>query len=140
MHVRGGEITILVGGRNIKKNSMWKIRKIAWGIRNLIYYFRVVWNDRDWDYAFIEILLMHKLQKTYKRYHSVKYMKNQGQFVTKPLRICVEILQRQDDGFYYMVDNWMDKHNGIGIPDLAEDRDRRVLCNIINKYLPYWWD
>ena len=38
-------------------------RSIKTGIKNLIFYFKVIWNDRFWDSYFIYILLDKKLQQ-----------------------------------------------------------------------------
>lgn len=113
---------------------MWRIRKFIKGIKNLIYYFKVIWNDNDWDYSFITDLLYVKLNKTYQRYNNKRYFVGQEDNTVKPLRICVEILNRSKNNFYWNTDNWND------IVDNCEERNRRILFAIMSKYLSYWWD
>lgn len=36
---------------------------ILYGIKNLIFYFKVIWNDRAWDYIYILELLDKKLEQ-----------------------------------------------------------------------------
>ena len=36
---------------------------LFYGIENSVYYFRVIWKDRDWDYEYILDLLHHKLKR-----------------------------------------------------------------------------
>lgn len=38
-------------------------RDIICGIKNLFYYFPVIWNDRYWDYEYLLVLLEYKLQQ-----------------------------------------------------------------------------
>lgn len=39
-------------------------RNIKYGIENLVRWFPVIWKDRNWDHAFIYIILKHKLYLT----------------------------------------------------------------------------
>ena len=36
---------------------------LFYGIENLIYYFKVIWRDRDWDYEYVLELLHYKLKR-----------------------------------------------------------------------------
>lgn len=45
-----------------------KFRNLILGIRNLNYWFRVVWNDRSWDGAYLDYMINHKLEKYLKFY------------------------------------------------------------------------
>jgi len=111
-------------------------------VRNLIYYFRVVWDDRDYDYLFTHDLLLRKLKKRLKRYESKDYVFNQEGFITKPLRICVEILEREADDFYDHTTNQFKKTES-GIVFVSERRQLEtisILHAIMGKYSMYWWD
>lgn len=52
--------------------NMWKIKAffsyirydIPYGIQNLFKWFSIVWKDRDWDYAYIFIVLKFKIHNT----------------------------------------------------------------------------
>ena len=44
----------------IKLTMKQYYRKFKQGIGNLIYYFKVIWNDRQWDYAFFYRLELKK--------------------------------------------------------------------------------
>lgn len=37
------------------------IREIIRGLRNLLYWFPIIWHDRPWDYVFLYRMLRHKL-------------------------------------------------------------------------------
>lgn len=67
-----------------KKLKLWWIC-LRIGLRNVIYYFPVIWKDRDWDWCFMMNLQKRKLEsmiKYYSRYNcfvgqeiEVRYMK-----------------------------------------------------------------
>ena len=120
---------------------MEALNKFINGIKNLIYYFNVVWKDRDWDYSYIENILEAKLTKTYKRYSSKDYFYEQDKDVVKPLRICIEILKRQRTAFYWDTTNYLE-HNGSQYcnVDNCEVRNKEILFKILDKYLYYLWD
>lgn len=39
------------------------IRKFYIGIKNLIFWFPIIWRDRDWDYHYLLKVMSHKLHK-----------------------------------------------------------------------------
>jgi hypothetical protein len=52
---------------------MIRINNIVSGVKNLFYYIRVVWEDRDWDQYFLFVLLRHKLKKMEKHFKEEAY-------------------------------------------------------------------
>jgi hypothetical protein len=87
------------------------------GIKNLFYYFKVVWKDRQWDYSFIETLLILKYKKMYSHMISKRCLKHEELDKNiQALRICINILKRREEDFYtdiwhlragqYMEFNW----------------------------------
>jgi len=121
---------------------MWKIRRFIESISNLVWYFRVVWNDHDWDHSYIHDILLRKLEKVLKRYQNAQYVGDQEKDINKPLRICVEILRRDRDGFYLQTKNaWKRKDEGYTSNfDLRESETTALLYRILGKYVMYWWD
>ena len=122
---------------------MWRIRYIITSISNLFYYFKVVWNDRDWDHAYIDYLLETKLKKVLKRYQKKNYFVGQDK-VIQQLRICLEILKRSRESFYiktWKLSDLKNKYNNKVInADRCEERDIRNLFKIMEKYYQTWWD
>jgi hypothetical protein len=43
------------------KNIKWHIKQFVHHVKNLIYWFPVIWNDYDWDYIFMLKIMRHKL-------------------------------------------------------------------------------
>lgn len=84
-------------------------RDLKTGISNLIYYFKVIWNDRQWDHVYLENLMLAKLERWYKRYSGNIQLPYEG--VEKDLqamRICINILKRRQSSWY--TDVWHSKY------------------------------
>ena len=67
-------------------------RKFKQGIGNLIYYFKVIWNDRQWDYGFFYRLELKKVQKMIKWWSSGDNVTSEKS-VLRDLRICEYLLK-----------------------------------------------
>lgn len=72
-----------------------------YGIINLINYFSIVWNDRDWDNAFTEKFLIFKLKR------QAKYISKNERFVgwereVQKINTVISLLQKDHDEFYGM--------------------------------------
>ena len=67
-------------------------RKFKQGIGNLIYYFKVIWNDRQWDYTFFYRLELKKVQKMIKWWSSGDNVTSEKS-VLRDLRICEYLLK-----------------------------------------------
>ena len=100
-------------------------RNIKKGIGNLISWFPIVWNDRDWDYYFIYDLLHFKLsrmEKYIRKYgHSVDNKKD-----ADSIKECVIILERliNDD---YVAEDWDKIHEKWGDFEFVRREDGRSI-------------
>lgn len=68
-------------------------------IKNMIYYFPIVWKDRDWDYTFIYEILKSKLKK------HAQYTYSNNQFVNSEAHadkmwLCCKLIDIQQNQFY----------------------------------------
>jgi len=148
---------------------MWRIKQFFRNIHNLIYYFKVIWNDRDWDHSYIEYILLAKYKKQYKRLVRLNKFVD-SKTTNKALKICIDILQRRKDSWYndtyfYLMHNDVIWDPVVGENDLVqiseswnisndmelynkksnearlvEERDWKLYCNIVEKYYNNWWD
>ena len=80
--------------------------RLKYGIFNLVYYFKVIWNDRHWDPYFFYILLKKKLEGM------EKFFTNKAGYVgrekdVKRIPFCIRCLNR------LIEDNYMDPENNI---------------------------
>jgi hypothetical protein len=74
-------------------------RNFARGIKNIIYWFPIIWKDRNWDSHYIFEVLKHKLTA------QANYIADQGTHVgahqdARDMRLCVELIKLIDDDFY----------------------------------------
>ena len=83
-------------------------RKFKQGIGNLIYYFKVIWNDRQWDWEFIMKIEKKKLDRMIKWY--TKEVENPSAFnsinigdVLNELKLARRLIDLiEDDGDKYI--------------------------------------
>lgn len=79
------------------EEKWWEFKQ---GISNLYYYFKVIWKDQNFDYSFIDSLLLAKLKRT-KDYLDKNIYYSMDKKVIQSLKICIDILERKEKDFYY---------------------------------------
>jgi hypothetical protein len=115
----------------IFKNISSGFRSITHGIRNIVIWTPVIWDDHDWDWAYLAKIMEFKFRKMS---HCFKYHGNSVNCEkdAKNLLICAELLKRlRDDDF---VGEDYRKHEN----QMTECQ--RLLGKMIGKYLRSWWD
>ena len=114
------------------------------GIKNLINWFPIIWNDRDFDNYYIEIMMYEKLRNTYNFFVSENSVTNwdvpEQAKSLQALRICITILERKQNEFYIMLASDLDNIKEVENIRKCEERDMKVFGKLFGKYLPYWWD
>jgi hypothetical protein len=120
------------------------MRRIIRGIKNLIKWFRVIYNDRDDDNVYLEYILYKKLYGMHKYQKQYNYHVNDKSL--QALEICIAILERRLNEWYF--DVYLDsehKYNEsrkisfiLTLHDI-EKRDWRILWRLIEKWGQYWW-
>ena len=71
------------------------------GMKNLIYWFPIIWKDRNYDHDYILTILKHKIKA------QSKHIGEKGNHVNAPMdakrmMICVNLIQKLQDSFYEM--------------------------------------
>ena len=99
---------------------------IRHGISNLIYYFRVIWEDRSWDSHYYFTLLLAKIERQRKRLQSREIFVGQN-YVIIQMRACEILLDKLIKDEYYIKGGYQ-----------HDDVER--LTKILNRYLLHWWD
>jgi len=126
------------------RNIRWAYYDLINGFRNLWRWFLVIWNDRDFDHYYIEVLLYHKLRNTLEFFESkdsiTDWEHEEPAKALKALRICVTILERRREEFYIAMCSDLDDYRLIQNIMKCEDRDMAVFGKLFGKYLSYWWD
>lgn len=80
-------------------NIQYPIKSFIQSIKNIIYYFPIIWKDRDWDYIFIYEILKSKLKK------HAQYTYSNNQFVNSEAHadkmwLCYKLIDIQQNQFY----------------------------------------
>jgi hypothetical protein len=71
------------------------------GIKNIIYWFPVIWKDRDWDDHFIFEVLKHKL-KAQSKYIGSNDRHTRSQQDARRMRLCVSLIEKVQYETYEM--------------------------------------
>jgi hypothetical protein len=74
-------------------------RSIKYGIRNLLIWFSVIWNDRDWDQWFLYKILQFKLKRMEKLQRKYGNSTNSEKYADQ-IKLAVLLLQRLIDDNY----------------------------------------
>jgi|694.fasta_scaffold00850_14 hypothetical protein len=152
------------------RNLLHSIKLFFIGLKNVYEYFPIIYKDRDWDFSFYEKLMLFKLKRMYKCLNKKRwpcdcdFEKNHS---LKALRICIKILERRKNDFYfdlikdlvdqdmafievgngyrlspdYQISSNMEKYNRVKNDSWAiEKRDYKLYHKLILEYSEYWWD
>ena len=123
-----------------------KIRYFINSVKNLIKWFPIIWNDRDWDSVYIEEMLLFKLNNMYKRFSNpnatyVDWNSKHAKPALKVLKLSIQILERRQNNYY--TDYWWSRdqtHEDLILSSQLEQRDWKLFCRLMEKYFDYWWD
>ena len=69
------------------------------GIKNIIKWFSVIWQDRNWDYTYLHILLLHKLRNMETFFRNDAYCMDANNRADD-IKYAIELLQRIIDDNY----------------------------------------
>lgn len=69
------------------------------GLKNLIYWLPVIWNDRQWDHSYLTKMLHRKLSKMEEYFRTGDFYENQEKDADN-MKICVDGLKRLIDNEY----------------------------------------
>lgn len=81
------------------------------GIKNIIYWFPIIWKDRNWDHDYIFRILQHKL-KAQSKYIGSNDRHTRAQYDAQRMNLCVNLMQKLQDSFYDLeyMDYAKDRH------------------------------
>jgi len=81
------------------------------GIKNIIYWFPIIWKDRHWDHDYIFRILQHKL-KAQSKYIGSNDRHTRAQYDAQRMNLCVNLMQKLQDSFYDLeyMDYAKDRH------------------------------
>lgn len=88
------------------------------GVKKLIYWFPIIWKDRDWDSHYIFEILKHKLSAQAK-YIGDRDIHTRAKHDASTMRLCVRLMKLVQDEFYSSEysDYHKTKHWSEPVPD-----------------------
>jgi len=108
------------------------------GVKNIWYWFPIIWKDRNWDDHYIFEILKHKL-KAQAKYIGKRDFHTRAQLDAKRMRLCIELINKVQEEYYSS--EYMDYHRDrVWFTD-CEDRPGSSLYNteeIWEKYDDYF--
>jgi hypothetical protein len=69
------------------------------GVKNIIYWFPIIWKDRNWDSHYIFEIMMHKI-KAQSKYIGARDIHTRAQRDAEIMMTCVRLMKLIDDDFY----------------------------------------
>lgn len=109
-----------------KFDGQYLHKKIKRGIQNLIYWFPIIWKDRNWDDGYIFNILKHKL-KAQAKYIGDRDFHTRAQQDARRMRLCVKLIEKVQEEDYAM--EYMDYHKDRVWFTPCEDREGSSLYN-----------
>jgi hypothetical protein len=109
-------------------------RLVLYGIQNLIKYFNVIWNDRDWDFIYILTILKKKLECVEEHTRRYGYHENDIQDADN-IKLCIDLIDKliEDD---YLIDTPYLYCYGIE----RREKDKKLLFQLLNEHIDEWWE
>jgi len=105
------------------------LRQFKQGVKNLITWFPVIWQDKQWDYGYFYPILQKKLELMEKFFRTRSYSVD-GDKQADKIKYAILLLNR------LIEDDYWEKKNG----DYLKKQDMDELFNHIRKHLESWWD
>jgi hypothetical protein len=108
------------------------------GVKNLWYWFPIIWKDRNWDGHYIFEIIQHKLEGQ-ANYIGRRDLHTRAQLDAKRMRLCISLIKKVQEEDYTM--EYMDYHKDrVWFTDV-EDRPGNSLYNseeVWEKYDEYF--
>ena len=143
--------------------------KIKVGISNILWWFKVIWNDRQYDFEFIYVIELRKIQRMIKWWSSGEPI-TEKELILRDLRICEYLLKviigeidyttiiesiTSSTEYSYKFNHYINTRNSKRFLKITEELDKnhwvylndlyiekcRNLYYLIRKYrIETWWD
>ena len=143
--------------------------KIKVGISNILWWFKVIWNDRQYDFEFIYVIELRKIQRMIKWWSSGGPI-TEKELILRDLRICEYLLKviigeidyttiiesiTPSTEYSYKFNHYINTRNSKRFLKISEEIDKnhwvylndlyiekcRNLYYLIHKYrIETWWD
>lgn len=117
------------------------LRNIRYGIKNIIKWFPVIWNDRDWDYRYIYEILHKKLELKEQFFRSDKTHVADWEQTADEIKEVKDALKRLIDDDYVSYEEVMkDAKTSLEKERKLTKEDMDTVFNGMKNNIQKWWD
>ena len=102
------------------------------GFQSFKRWYKVIWQDRDYDFIYIYKILEVKIDNIIKRYEDYKYFEGQDKKLEN-LRICKGCLVRLIEDEYWQRGDYIEE-------DKIRNADLKLLLTTLFEDMQGWWD
>ena len=107
-------------------------RLVLYGIQNLIKYFNVIWNDRDWDFVYFFDLLKKKFECMEKYTRQYGCHEN-SEYDADNMKKCIELIDKLTKYDYYI-------NHTFDTAEKERKTDKELLFHILTENIENWWE
>lgn len=118
--------------RTLFSPLLGRVRSLAYGIRNLIHWLPVIWNDRNHHHTYISTILRHKLADMGRTLRTEGVSKDVDQRA-RQIQACVVLLDRLIEEGYDWSKGW-DEVVQLNAQDVND------LFALMAEHYEDWWD
>jgi len=120
----------------------FRFYSIIQGIKNLIQWFPLIYNDRDFDYGYLYNIIYFKLNNMQKFFESGNTFVVGAEEHAKEIKECKELLKRIMDEAVWD-ENW-DIDKGFTKPldkiEILDRQEKELFWNNMCKWIDGWWE
>ena len=124
--------------KNMYYNSLRNLGVYSFleGLSNIIYWFKIIWNDRQWDYYYFLVIIRAKLNRMIKyREHSPNFMEYEGHNIDlERMKTTYKAVDR------LVKDNYLIEYDKYEKAVEERKNDYKILFESLREHLPGWWD
>lgn len=131
-------------------NWYWSIKRwiknfsiydITIGIANLVKWFKIIWNDRDFDQGYLYDIMYFKLDNMQKFFESENTYSIDAKDYAKQIKYCKELLYRIMNESIYD-ENWDGENftKSLHEIDILDKQEKELFWNSMCEYIDGWWD
>lgn len=107
---------------------MWRPRRFVMCVKNLVRWFPVIWNDRDWDHSYFYKILETKLTHMADHFEKSAWGAS-AEEDAKNMRKCVQLIKDLEDDCAI---SWNDEE--------VRTEKKKILFGLIERNIDSWWD
>lgn len=111
------------------------MKSFVYGIKNLIKWFSIIWNDKDFDYYYLLNILEFKLKNMEEFFNSDNTFTVNAKKYAKQMMIVKNLIKRIKNENYCELNNYDYEKNKYMV-----NQDLEYLGLMLRKHLKSWWD